>query len=61
MSTNSHSFVFFFVCVCASVYFFLGGGLFPPQGIGFAVLICPSRRCLWILFVREGEKNVPNL
>lgn len=56
MSTNSHS--FFFFCVCVHLFIFLGGGVFfPPQGIGFAVLICPSRRCLWILFVREGKKT----
>lgn len=56
MSTNSHSFFFVFVCIC--LFFFGGGGVFfSPQGIGFAVLICPSRRCLWILFVREGKKT----
>lgn len=54
MSTNSHSF-FFFVCVCASVYF-LGGLFFPPMGLVLQFNL--SQQKVFMDFVcKGGEKT----
>lgn len=57
MSTNSHSCFFVFFCVCASVYFFLGGGSFSPPGDWFCSFNLSQQKVFMDFVCKGGEKK----